>query len=56
MTDTISMRILGLNFKSDNNIKSQAIKYIATKIMSHYDYKLFDFTSYKNNENGLSHS
>ena len=48
------MRILGLNFKSDN-IKSQTIKYIVTKIMSHYDYKLFDFTSYKNNENGLSH-
>ena len=50
------MRILGLNFKSDNNVKSQAIKYIVTKIMSHYDYKLLDFTSYKNNENGLSHS
>ena len=47
------MRILGLNFKSDN-IKSQTIKYIVTK-MSHYDYKLFDFSSYKNNKNGLSH-
>ena len=33
----ISMRLLRLEFKSDNTIKSKAIKHIAKKILSHYE-------------------
>ena len=30
------MRLLGLNFKSDNTVKSNALKYIVKKIMPNY--------------------
>ena len=33
----MSMRLLGLSFKSDNTIKSKPIKYVALKILSEYE-------------------
>ena len=37
LIDKISMRLLRLEFKSDNAIKSGAIKYIVKKILPHYE-------------------
>ena len=31
------MRFLGLNFKSDNSLKSKSWKYIAKKVLPSYD-------------------
>ena len=36
LIDRVSLRLLGLEFKSDTAIKSKAIKYIAKKILSNY--------------------
>ena len=36
LINKISMRLLGLEFKSDNKIKSKAMKYIVKKILVNY--------------------
>ena len=51
-TDKILIELLGLEFKSDNKIRSKAIIYIVKKITPLW-VKLFHFISYKNNGNVL---
>ena len=51
-TDKILIELLGLEFKSDNKIRSKAIIYIVKKIAP-LSVKLFHFISYKNNGNVL---
>ena len=36
LINIIAMRLLGLQFKSDNTIKSKAIKFIVKKILPNY--------------------
>ena len=49
---SFSLKLLGLEFKSYNMIKTQAIK-ILFKMFSRLQVTFFDFTSYKNNGNIL---
>ena len=53
LINKISTRFLGLEFKSNNIIKSKALKYIFKKNIARLYVTLLGFTSYKNNRKVL---